>query len=165
VTNEQQSSPDHGIPVDTESLKEVERFCQRVIGHLDLDLKVEATEGQGSILLSLSGSDRPLLLSNTASVLNSLEYLLNRVFRTGKGERIGSILLDSENYRQHREAELMLLAEMASKKVLAQGRSMTLQPMTPRERRIVHLALAEIRGVRSESHGEGEERSITIFPS
>jgi len=165
VTNEQQSSPDHGTPVEAESLKEVERFCRQVIGSLRFDLKVEAAEDQGSIVLNLSGSDRPLLLSNTASVLNSLEYLLNRIYRTGKGERIGLILLDSENYRQHREAELMLLAEMASKKVLAQGRSMTLQPMTPRERRIVHLALAEIRGVRSESHGEGENRSITIFPS
>jgi spoIIIJ-associated protein len=54
---------------------------------------------------------------------------------------------------------------MASKKVLSQGRPLNLQPMTPKERRIVHLALAQIDGVRSQSEGEGEHRSITIHPS
>jgi len=49
--------------------------------------------------------------------------------------------------------------------VIAQRRSLSLQPMNPKERRIVHLALSAIDGVRSESQGEGDARSITIFPS
>jgi len=73
--------------------------------------------------------------------------------------------VDSDNYRQHREAELILLAQMASKKVISSRKPLSLQPMIPRERRIVHLALAGIDGVRSESNGEGENRSITIYPS
>ncbi len=72
--------------------------------------------------------------------------------------------MDSDRYRQHREAELVLLARMASKKVIEQRRPLTLQPMIPRERRIVHLALATIEGVHSQSDGEGENRSITIYP-
>jgi spoIIIJ-associated protein len=54
---------------------------------------------------------------------------------------------------------------MASEKVIAQRQSLVLQPMTPKERRIVHLALAEIEGVRSESDGECEHRSVTIHLS
>ena len=73
--------------------------------------------------------------------------------------------MDSEGYRQHREAELTLLAQMASKKVLTMRKPLELQPMIPRERRIVHLAMAEIEGVHTKSSGEGENRSITIFPS
>ena len=99
------------------------------------------------------------------SLLNSLEYLVNRVFRTGRESKISSIVLDSESYRQHREAELVLLAHMASQKVVSQQKPLSLQPMTPRERRIVHLALAMIQGVRSQSEGDGESRSITIYPS
>ena len=105
------------------------------------------------------------MLSNAATLLNSLEYLVNRVFRTGRESRISSIVLDSESYRQHREAELVLLAQMASEKVISQQKPLSLQPMTPRERRIVHLALAMIQGVRSQSEGDGENRSITIYPS
>lgn len=146
-------------------VEEIVRFCDRLVAALRMELSVEASELEGIVSLNLTGPDRPLLLSNTAALLNSLEYLLNRTFRTGRDAKISSIILDSEKYRQHREAELTLLAEMAAKKVAAQRRPLSLQPMTPRERRIVHLALANCQGVRSESDGEGDNRSITIYPS
>ncbi len=165
MTNEQQPNPEPKASSESGIGREVELFCRQLIRNLGLDLEATVFEEPESVCINLTGPDRPILLSNTASVLNGLEYLLNRVFRTGKGERISAILVDSEKYRQHREAELVLLAEMASKKVIAQRRSLTLQPMTPRERRIVHLALAGIEGVRSQSEGEGDSRSITIFPS
>lgn len=136
-----------------------------MLERLDVDLEVTATETDGAITVNLSGPDRPLLLSNTAAVLNSLEYLTVKAFRAGKDSRITAIQFDSDSYRQHREAELKLLAEMAARKVVAQRRAMTLQPMNPRERRIVHLALNDIEGVRSISDGEGENRSVTIYPA
>jgi spoIIIJ-associated protein len=147
-----------------EAVDAVKGFCNRIMQNLGIDLTGEAWAEAEIIHVNLSGPDRPVLLSNAASVLNSLEYLFNKVFRTGKGERIQSITLDCDQYRQHREAELTLLAKMASEKVIAQRKPLTLQPMIPRERRIVHLVLAEIEGVRSESGGEGDNRSITIYP-
>ncbi len=115
------------------------------------------------VLVNLSGPDRPLLLSNAAALLNSIEYLANKAFRVPKSET-PTIRMDSDHYRQHREAELVLLAQMASKKVIETHRPLSLQPMVPRERRIVHLALAAVEGVHSQSDGEGENRSITIYP-
>jgi spoIIIJ-associated protein len=130
-----------------------------------MDLIVdECKEEGGTIRINFTGPDRPFLLSNSASLLNSMEFLLNKVFRTGVDDAPG-VLLDSDNYRQHREAELVLLAQMASKKVISFRKPLSLQPMIPRERRIVHLALAGIEGVRSQSDGEGDNRSITIYPS
>ncbi len=140
-------------------------FCREVIDLMGLDLQISALSEGANIAVNLTGADRPVLLSGTAAVLNSLEYLVNKIFRTGQKERIASIVLDSDHYRQHREAELVLLAQMASKKVLAQRRPLSLQPMTPKERRIIHLALAKTEGIRTESAGEGERRSITIFPA
>lgn len=165
MTDVQQSSQDNRIGAGEEAATAVARFCHDMVTRLKMDLSVQADEVEGTVTVNLGGSDRPLLLSNTAALLNSIEYLVNKVFRTGKDARISSIILDSDSYRQHRQAELALLAEMAAKKVVAQRKSLRLQPMTPRERRIVHLALAEIGGVRSESEGEGEHRSITIHPS
>ena len=129
-----------------------------------MDLLLEGKVEDKTIQLNLTGPDRPFLLSNNASLLNSIEFLLNKVFRSVK-EEIPGIILDSDNYRKHREAELVLLAQMASKKVISFRKPLSLQPMIPRERRIVHLALANIEGVSSKSDGEGENRSITIYPS
>jgi spoIIIJ-associated protein len=140
-------------------------FCREVVGLMGLELQVEAKAEGEAIGINLTGPDRSILLSGAAAVLNSLEYLVNKAFRTGQGEEISSIVLDSDRYRQHREAELVLLAQMASKKVLAQRRPLSLQPMTPKERRIIHLALSGTEGIRTESAGEGENRSITIYPA
>jgi spoIIIJ-associated protein len=140
-------------------------FFQGLIRCLEFELTVEVTEAGGSISVNITGSDRGALLSNGASLLNNLEYLANKVFRTGKREKISVINLGSDSYRQHREAELVLLAQMASKKVLAQRRPLNLQPMIPKERRIIHLALAAVEGVTSRSEGEGDSRCITIYPA
>ncbi len=141
---------------------EIERYVAQLLEAWGLELTAAACEDGGSVAVNLTGADRPLLLGNTAAVLNSLEYLVNMAFRTGRRSRIAAIAFDSDNYRQQREAELVLLAKMASERVIAQRKPMVLQPMTPRERRIVHLALAEIEGVQSQSSGEGDNRSITI---
>jgi spoIIIJ-associated protein len=146
------------------SIEEIAGFCQELISCLRMDLSLECKEEDGIIHINVSGLDRPFLLSSSASLLNSMEFLINKVFRAGKDELPG-ILLDSDRYRQHREAELVLLAQMASQKVISFGKPLSLQPMVPRERRIVHLALAGIEGVRTQSEGEGENRSITIYPS
>jgi spoIIIJ-associated protein len=138
-------------------------FCRELIESLGLDLTVEGSEENGIIHINFTGQDRPYLLSNSASLLNNLEYLLNRIFPVSKEEAPG-IILDADKYRKHREAELILLAQMASEKVISIRKPLSLQPMIARERRIVHLALAGIEGVRSQSEGEGDSRSITIHP-
>ncbi len=157
-----------GMPQDPRgrerSIDAVANFCEEMVDLLHMDLVLEAKDEGGVIYVNLTGPDRPFLLSNSAALLNSMEYLVNKAFRSGRDEAPG-IMLDSDKYRQHREAELVLLAQMASKKVISFRKPLSLQPMIPRERRIVHLALAGIEGVRTQSDGEGENRSITIYPS
>jgi spoIIIJ-associated protein len=139
-------------------------FCRELISCLHMDLEPDGKDEEGVTHINLTGADRSLLLSNTASLLNNIEYLLNKIFHLGRDD-VHGIVLDSDQYRKHREAELVLLAKMASEKVISLHKPLSLQPMIPRERRIVHLALAGIEGVRTESKGEGDNRSITIFPS
>jgi spoIIIJ-associated protein len=139
-------------------------FCQELINKLGLALKLEMKEENGVIYINLAGADRPYLLSNNAAVLNCVEYLIDKIFGIGK-EEAPRIIIDSDKYRKHREAELILLAQMASQKVITMKKPLNLQPMVPRERKIVHLAIAGIEGVHTQSAGEGENRSITIYPS
>jgi spoIIIJ-associated protein len=146
------------------STQAVVDFCRELMACLYMDLVPDGKEEEGVIDINLTGADRSLLLSNSASLLNNIEYLLNKVFHLGREDAHG-IVVDSDQYRQHREAELVLLAKMAAEKVVSLHKQLSLQPMIPRERRIVHLALAGLEGVRTESNGEGDNRSITIFPS
>jgi spoIIIJ-associated protein len=146
------------------STESVIQFCGDLIACMQLNLSLEGKEEEGVIYMNLTGPDRPFLLSNSASMLNSMEFLINKAFRGSKDD-VPGIVLDSDHYRQHREAELVLLAQMAAKKVVALRKPLELQPMSPRERRIVHIALAGIEGVHSQSGGEGENRSVTIIPS
>lgn len=164
MTDERQSDwiPDEGSEFNW--TEPVAKFCREVISGMKVDLQVSAKKVEDSVVANLTGPDRSLLLSNSAVLLNSLEYIANKVFRTGKDGELASIVMDSDDYRQHRESELRLLAKMAADRVKSQKRPLTLQPMVPKERRLIHLALAEIEGVRSESEGAGDNRSITIYP-
>jgi len=146
------------------SIQEIDHFCSDLLKKMELNLSQECKEEEGVIHINIAGSDRAFLLSNSAALLNNIEYLLNKVF-PGRREEAPRVSLDSENYRKYRELELKLLAEMASQKVLSGKKPLSLQPMIPRERRIVHLNLAGIEGIRSQSEGEGDNRRITIYPT
>ena len=150
-------------------MKEIVDFCEDILNHLHLDLTAEGRDENGVIYINITGKDRGFILSNSAALLNSLEYLINKVFpvsfaKERKEEDVSGIELDSDDYRKHRKLELVLLARMASQKVLTSHKPLTLQSMVPRERKIIHLALAETTGVESRSEGSGENRCITIYP-
>ena len=151
-------------------MEEVVNFCEDLLKRLHLDLTAEVREENGVVGINVSGNDRGILLSNSAALLNNLEYLLNKIFPGHPGNHgkdrddAHGFELDSDDYRKHRKMELVLLARMASQKVLASRKPLTLQPMVPRERKAVHLALAETAGIESRSEGSGENRSITIYP-
>jgi spoIIIJ-associated protein len=146
------------------SIQEIDRFCTEFLKSLKLDLVHECQEDESVIHINITGEDRAFLLSNSAALLNNVEYLLNKIF-PGRREEAPVISLDSDNYRKFRELELKLLAEMASRKVISGKKAISLQAMIPRERKIIHLALAGIEGIRTQSEGEGDNRSITIYPT
>jgi spoIIIJ-associated protein len=147
-----------------ESMQEIKKCCEELINRLKLDLFCDCKEEEGVTRINITGSDRGMLLSNSASLLNSIEYLLNKIF-PGSREEAPRVSVDSDNYWNYRELELKLLAEMASKKVLSGKKALSLQPMIPRERKIIHLTIAGIEGIRSQSEGQGENRSITLYPT
>jgi spoIIIJ-associated protein len=146
------------------SIQEVDIFCKELLKRMKLDLVQECKEEEGVICINITGEDRAFLLSNSGALLNNVEYLLNKIF-PGRREEAPGISLDSDNYKKYRELELKLLAEMASQKVLSGKKPLELQAMIPRERRIIHLTLAGIQGVRTQSEGLGDNRSITIYPT
>jgi spoIIIJ-associated protein len=123
-----------------------------------------STDG-GPIQLSLSGSDSGMIIGRRGQTLDALEHLVNRVVFRDDMEHGVRVSLDVEGYRQRRQESLEQLALRLAAKARATGRLVTLNPMSPRDRRIVHLTLQSDASVSTRSEGEGHYRKLVIVPA
>lgn len=116
------------------------------------------------VVADFDGPDKDFLVERGAEVLKALEHLALRALRldTVFQERIH---LDCCGYRALRMEELRMTARVAAERVQASKQPFRLNPMSPRERRIVHLALKDMPGIRTESVGTGDERQVVILPA
>jgi spoIIIJ-associated protein len=115
------------------------------------------------IVVVFDGPDKELLLERGAELLLALEYLAVRSLRL-QPPFFDRIRFDAGDFRALRIAELMLSAKVAAQRVRETNQPFRLNPMAPRERRIVHLALKDLQGIRTTSEGIGEERQVVILP-
>ncbi len=145
-------------------------FLDDVLDAAGLELEFEISEGEvgtelisPDILVSFEGEDLPLLLGNRGELLLALEQLTLEAIRTPHDQRY-RILFDAEDYRLSRIEELQATAKVAAEKVRATGQPFHFQPMTSRERRILHLALRDEPGVTSLSEGLAPRRHTVVQP-
>lgn len=147
--------------------QDIEAFVSKIIhfGGFELDVRVEQIgDAPDDLRVILSGPDRGLVLSRGAELLDAFEYLTNRAF--GKQiEHDARIVFDSGNYRALREQELRLMAQKAAERVKSSRSSFLFEPMSPSERRIIHVALIDDRSVRTESVGNGADRKVKVLPA
>ena len=138
---------------------------------LDLRANVQAVagnaaglEGDPEVLADIDGPDKGILLERNAEVLKAIEHLAFKALRLEPNfhERIH---IDCGGYRALRFEELRMTARVAAERVQTSRQPFRLNPMSSRERRIVHLALKEFPQVRTESAGMGEERQVVIHPA
>lgn len=120
--------------------------------------------GDAAVLADVDGRDKEILLERGAEVLKALEHLAFRALRL-EPEHHEKIHIDCGGYRALRFEELRMTAKVAAERVQASKQPFRLNPMTSRERRIVHLALKDMPGVRTESVGVGEHRQVVIHPA
>ena len=150
-----------------ETLRKFLEEIVRVSG-LDLKVKVQVVETPAAdgaeVIADLDGRDIEILLERNGEVLKAFEHLAFRALRLEPTYH-EKIHLDSGGYRALRFEELRMTARVAAERVQSSHQPFRLNPMSSRERRIVHLALKEIPGVRTESVGMGEERQVVIHPA
>jgi spoIIIJ-associated protein len=149
------------------------QFLDNIVRASGLELKVNvrpiAAEGEGSgsdaeVLADLDGKDKEILLEHAGEVLKAFEHLALRALRLEPAYH-EKIHIDSGGYRALRFEELRMTARVAAERVQTSRQPFRLNPMSSRERRIVHLALKDVSGIRTESVGVGEERQVVIHPA
>jgi spoIIIJ-associated protein len=150
---------------------ELGRFLDRLLASTGLALRyrIETLEPapedleKVEVLAVFEGEDRDLLLERSGELLQAVEYLAVRVLRLPPS-LYDRVRFDAAGFRAGRVEELRIAARLAAERVLASRQPFRFQPMSARDRRIVHLTLQEVAGVRSESEGAGEERAVVIHP-
>jgi spoIIIJ-associated protein len=115
-------------------------------------------------VVDFSGPDADLLLEKNATLLHALEYVVLKAIRLDE-DHFRKIAFDCQDWRRTRTEELRLMAQVAAERVIDTGDPFTLNPMNPRERRIVHMALKDRPQVRTQSEGVGPERKVVILPA
>ena len=142
---------------------DVREFLEQMVEHLDWELGIDVVESDPEVLrVVLSGEDRELMIRNRAEILDVFQYLANRIFGRDLHER--RLVVDCDGYRARKELELKEIAARVAERVKRSGEEEELGRMNPYERRVVHLAVAEIDGVTTESEGEGVMKRVVIFP-
>lgn len=139
-------------------------------GRFDLQVSVRAVspvfnheDTDAEVLADLEGRDKEILLERGGEVLQSIEHLAFGALRL-EPEWHEKIHIDCGGYRALRFEELRMMARVAAERVRASRQPFRLSPMSSRERRIVHLALKNTPGIRTESTGVGEKRQVVIHP-
>ena len=145
------------------AVQAIQRILTAVGADVDVTLRSEHDELAGGPVIDINGPDSGLLIGRRGNTLHSLQFIVQSIVRQQFDEDV-RVALDVEQYRQRREDSLREMADRVANRVLQTGRSITLEPMTPSDRRVIHLYLGDRQGIRTESVGYGDSRKVQIIP-
>jgi spoIIIJ-associated protein len=152
--------------------EELKRFLELLLRamHLEIEYEIDmsgsgekAAEEPG-IVVAFRGADQELLLQHNAELLLAIEHIAHRWLRLDPRLH-DQVRFDCGYYRATRLEELKLSARVAAQRVRETGQAFPFNPMSSRERRIIHLELNSAPGVRTVSEGSGDRRHLVIYPA
>ena len=128
------------------------------------EVTIDEYEGdEGELILDITGDDLAVLIGRHGKTLDALQFIISSITARTMGFRY-PVVVDVEGYKGRQRQKLENLAFSTAKRALSQNRSVKMRPMTPYERRIVHIALREFDGVSTASEGEGSSRHVVVVP-
>ena len=152
---------------DREDLAEkASDFLLGVLERMGISADIDIKDDQDRTVLEIQTADTELVIGRRGVVIDALQHLVNKaVFKERGTERGKPLIVDAGGFRDKQIERLRSLAQKMGEKALATKQIVELQPMSPHDRRIVHMAIAEMPGLSSRSEGEGEDRHILVVPA
>lgn len=136
-------------------------FLEDVFEKMKISVEIESEEDEEAVLLRIKGKDSGIIIGRRGETLDALQYLTSLVVNKDR-EGYKRVTVDIENYRQKREETLVRLASRLAEKVTRYRKNVTLEPMNPYERRIIHSSLQNNKFVETYSVGEEPNRKVVI---
>lgn len=148
--------------VTPKSMEDAEYFAETLIHKMGLDdAELSVVNSGKSIDIDVSGSKMGLLIGKRGDTLDAVQYLTSLYVNKEKNSYI-KVNIDTEGYRAKREETLIKLAKSLERRVIREGSAVTLEPMSPNERRIIHSALQNSSKVQTYSVGEEPHRKVVV---
>jgi len=149
--------------------EETEKLAIDIVNYLLSSLKVEVKTffrdkddfDTKSLYFEIEGDDSGLIIGRKGETLRSFEFLISFIIKRQLDKRV-RVILDVEGYQERRRSNLVSIAESNAKKVIKYGKPIKMDPMSPFDRRIIHLALEKDKKVITESQGSGSRRQVVI---
>lgn len=147
-------------PINTEEVRE---FLNKVFDAMNMKVQIEIEQKpeDHEVIIDLEGDDMGILIGKRGQTLDSLQYLTSLVVNKGSDDYI-RVKVDTENYRERRKATLENLARNIAQKVKRTRKPVSLEPMNPYERRVIHSALQNDKFVSTHSEGEEPYRRVVV---
>lgn len=144
--------------------KDIKEFLNNMFGAMSMEVKADITfdDEENSVNVDLSGDNMGVLIGKRGQTLDSIQYLTSLVINKNS-EKYVRVKLDTENYRKRRKETLESLAKNIAYKVKRSRRPVSLEPMNPYERRIIHSALQADKFVSTRSEGEEPFRHVVVY--
>lgn len=141
------------------------KAIQDILKYFDVgEVSIEEYEGdEGELILDITGDDLAVLIGRHGRTLDALQFLISSITSRIVGHRY-PIVVDVEGYKARQRQKIEDIALNAADKAVDQDRSIKLRPMTPYERRIVHITLRGDERVETMSEGEGRARRVVVSP-
>jgi spoIIIJ-associated protein len=155
------SDQEKDVEVETLVGEVLNSFIQSTEASIDVYVRDDVEEG--SIVFELEGDDAGLVIGRRGETLASIEYLVRLIASKSLGRR-ANVIIDVEDYKFRRRSKLKSVAEKSASKVEKTGKRISLEPMSPSDRRIIHMALVDYKNVKTQSRGEGVNRKVVIIP-
>lgn len=136
-------------------------FLEKVTRAMGLSVRIDDVPAEEGVILNLRGNDLGLLIGKHGQTLDALQYLTNLAAQRDSKDRL-RIILDVEDYRKRRADTLEQLAMRLADRVKRSGEKVALEPMTPHERKIIHMCLQDVAGIETFSEGQEPFRRVVI---
>ena len=139
-----------------------EKFVEELLKKMNIKAEPIVTEVDGVIYVDIEGDDASLAIGYRGETLDAIQYLTLTVLNQNK--QFKKVVVNTGNYREKRELTLITLANRLAEKAYRTGKKVSLEPMNPFERRIIHSALQDSAKATTTSEGEEPNRHIVIIP-
>jgi spoIIIJ-associated protein len=140
-----------------------------ILQRMGIDATIDVREEEEKTFLDIHGPEAGLVIGKKGQTLEALQYLvakaLHRPQSEGDDEEYRPVVVDAEGYRSRREATLVEMAGRLGEKAIRTQTPITMNPMSPHDRRIIHITLDKVPGVTTRSEGEGIFRRLVIVPA
>ena len=160
---EDEISDEPAVDVTQESIDLGKEALQRMADLITEDAVVEAETNQDRLTLKIQGGNAGILIGRKGQTLDAMQFLTDKIINRKSEARV-RVKVDIEGYMETRKSNLKHLAFKMAEKAKKTGRPATINQMSAQDRRIVHLALKDDTGVRTQSMGDGYYRRLVIFP-